>query len=422
MHKRAIRNISATLCFFLVTSLFSSHLLAETSAAHPPSAGNSLPAQPIIRSRTEVSLQQRLDEAIQKKLAEKRKKDAEAIVGPPLPKLPARLRIPAIFDQAGEFHKGSAPVRMGEKWGLIDTNGDWVLAPTFNEIGRYSEEGLLPVKSGDKYGYINHRGTEVIDFIYDDAKPFSDGLAAVKTEEGWGYILPDGKVYLKAGFEDAGSFKQNIAPVKYVGWGYAYRSWSPGKKGKDWLLQPFNEKTYEFSEGFGVFQKNGLMGLVDEQKTIRIKPRFLALKKCSEGLLPASKKQGEWGFVDTDGKTVIEAVYQAAFSFSEGLANVKKAGKWGYINKNNEVVIPFKYDRAYGFRNGVAVVVEGKDRFFIDTEGNPVSDRFADVYRASEGYAAVKVNGKWGYIFIPPSIVHKAEEEQGSEPESDISL
>ncbi len=355
-------------------------------------------------------MQQRLDNAIAKKLAEKRKQKAVSLVGPPLPRLPARLRIPAIFDQAGEFHKGSAPVRMGDKWGLINTRGEWVLAPTFNAIGRYSKEGLLPVKSGDKYGYINHLGTEVIDFVYDDAKPFSDGLGAVKTSEGWGYILPDGKIYMKPGFDDAGAFKHNIAPVKLEGWGYALRKWDQGLTAKRWLLEPYYQKTFEFSEGFGVFQINDLMGLIDEHKTIRIEPVFLGLKRHAEGLLPASRIQGKWGYVDVEGKPVIDALYQAASPFSEGLASVKKEGKWGYINRHNEVRIPFRFNRAYNFQSGVAVVVEGNDRFFIDKQGKAVSERFVDVYRASEGYAAVKVGDKWGYIFIPPSIVEEEQE------------
>lgn len=413
MDIRAILRVSATTIFLFINILIFVSLSNFAFADKPDNSTrtNALPAQPILRSKTQISVQEQRDKAITRKLAEERKKEVESMVGPPLPALPARLRIPAIYDQAGEFHKGSAPVRMGEKWGLINTHGEWVLAPTFNDIGKYSEEGLLPVKSGDKYGYINYRGTEVIDFIYDDVKSFSDGLAAVKKDGEWGFILPDGAIYLKFGFEDAGSFKQNIAPVKLGGWGYAYRTWEKGDKSKDWLLLPFYQKTYEFSEGFGVFQDEGLMGLIDNAKNIRIKPRFLELKKHTEGLLAASLKQGRWGYVDVDGKQIIKAEYEAAFPFSEGLANVKKDGKWGYINKQNEVVIPFQYKRAYGFRNGVAVVVDGSDRFFIDKEGKPVSQRFADVYRASEGYAAVKVGDKWGYIYVPPSITAEAEEE-----------
>ncbi|MEE9351354.1 MAG: WG repeat-containing protein, partial [Thiotrichaceae bacterium] len=189
------------------------------------------------------------------------------------------------------------------------------------------------------------------------------------------------------------------------GWGYALREWGEDKTGKQWLFLPLFQKAYDFSEGHGVIKLNHLMGLVDSDKNTLIKPSFANMKKYSEGMLPVSKKLGEWFFVDNKGNTVIKDTFQNVSSFSEGLVSVKKKGKWGYINKKNEVVIPLKYDRAYDFHDGVAVVVSDKNRFFIDTQGRPLSEHYDDVFRVSEGYAAVKVGGLWGYVFIPrPSL------------------
>ena len=54
---------------------------------------------------------------------------------------------------------------------------------------------------------------------------------------------------------------------------------------------------------------------------------------------------------------VIEAQYECAMSFSEGLACVTKVGgKTGYINRDGEVVIPFEYDAGTAFRDGIARV------------------------------------------------------------------
>lgn len=58
--------------------------------------------------------------------------------------------------------------------------------------------------------------------------------------------------------------------------------------------------------------------------------------------------------------------YKEARSFSEGLAPVQASnGRWGFINANNQVVI---------------------------------SPRFEDAKEFKDGRAAVKMNGKWGYI------------------------
>lgn len=38
---------------------------------------------------------------------------------------------------------------------------------------------------------------------------------------------------------------------------------------------------------------------------------------------------GKWGFVNNDGKTVIEPKFDEAMSFSNGLAAVRSGDKWG---------------------------------------------------------------------------------------------
>ena len=53
---------------------------------------------------------------------------------------------------------------------------------------------------------------------------------------------------------------------------------------------------------------------------------------------------------------MIAPQYQDAGAFSNGLAPVKKNGKWGYIDTDNKTVIPFRYDVAGTFSEGYAVV------------------------------------------------------------------
>lgn len=48
--------------------------------------------------------------------------------------------------------------------------------------------------------------------------------------------------------------------------------------------------------------------------------------------------------------------YEDASLFSDGLAAVKKDGKWGYIDTEGKTVIPFQYDLAYEFNEGYAIV------------------------------------------------------------------
>ncbi len=53
---------------------------------------------------------------------------------------------------------------------------------------------------------------------------------------------------------------------------------------------------------------------------------------------------------------VIQPQFDAADSFSEGLAQVKIGNKWGYIDKTGKLVIPPQFDEANAFSAGLALV------------------------------------------------------------------
>ena len=61
----------------------------------------------------------------------------------------------------------------------------------------------------------------------------------------------------------------------------------------------------------------------------------------SEIVLPAEEEDFEeardkWGYIDFQGDLVIDAKYDDARDFSEGLAVVRQKGRWGFINKQGE--------------------------------------------------------------------------------------
>jgi hypothetical protein len=94
------------------------------------------------------------------------------------------------------------------------------------------------------------------------------------------------------------------------------------------------------------------------------------------------------GFVDEACRIRIRAVWDFAFSFSEGLAvvcqgcrsepvgehSVSVGGQWGYIDKRGTAVIPPSYDTASPFVDGYAQVeLEGR-RFKLNRSGKRVAE------------------------------------------------
>lgn len=146
--------------------------------------------------------------------------------------------IAAQFGLAGDFSEGLAMVASDSGWGFIDTRGEWVIRlPAELSPGRLSDcrfsEGLAIVRrfeppsesgapsSGNAgrapYGFIDTTGDLVIEPRFDEAADFSEGLAVVGITENnvtkWGYIDRTGAWVIEPQFDIVGPFSEGLAPV-----------------------------------------------------------------------------------------------------------------------------------------------------------------------------------------------------------------
>lgn len=141
---------------------------------------------------------------------------------------------------------------------------------------------------------------------------------------------------------------------------------------------------------------------------------FLALSLLPAAAL-AAEDQPERGVIRYS--ETVAPQYEDAQLFCEGLAAVKKDGKWGYIDTDGKVVIPFQYDQAYHFNEGKAVVgtLNGQDTQgrwyiragFIDKAGKytpfQTTDGLAVYYEADTREVADEFEYVFqsGYIPLP---------------------
>ena len=48
-------------------------------------------------------------------------------------------------------------------------------------------------------------------------------------------------------------------------------------------------------------------------------------------------RNGKWGYMNREGKVVIQPSFDDALTFSEGMAAVQVGGKWGYIDETGRL-------------------------------------------------------------------------------------
>jgi hypothetical protein len=78
---------------------------------------------------------------------------------------------------------------------------------------------------------------------------------------------------------------------------------------------------------------------------------------------------GKYGFINTQGKLMIPAMYNEVGPFQEGLAVVSKDDKFGIIDKKNQMLVDFQYDEILEFVQNRAIVRKGEKYGVIDRLG-----------------------------------------------------
>ena len=173
-----------------------------------------------------------------------------------------------------------------------------------------------------------------------------------------------------------------------------------------------------YQEGKATFSYKGKMGIIDSTGEKLFRATFSRLNRLFDDESGFSyrfyydkKKQG---ILDQDFNIIIPiGTYDDINILMGGFFRVKKAGKYSFVDKQGKCFNKW-FDEAKDFSLGVAAVkIDGKWGFI-----NGKSDFvIQNVYSKANGFsneqlAAVKSNGKWGFIDLTGKIIIPLEYEK----------
>lgn len=162
-----------------------------------------------------------------------------------------------------------------------------------------------------------------------------------------------------------------------------------------------------------LFDENGLVraksggkwGFIDKNGKFVINPQFDSVSNFVDGLACVVANE-LYGYIDTTGAYVINPQFDNAEDFYNDLAVVCTGGKYGYIDRTGNYVINPQFDWAGSFFDDVARVEVGEKYGFINKSGAYViNPQFDSVDYFSNGLAAVKSGDRWGYIDITGKVI-----------------
>lgn len=134
------------------------------------------------------------------------------------------------------------------------------------------------------------------------------------------------------------------------------------------------DEVKSFSEGLACARKDGCWGFVNTNYDIVIPLVFEDVFVFNNGFAPI-KYNGKWGFVDKLGCIIAKPQYDSVSNFSENFAGVELGGKFGFINTKGELVVPIIYDDIWAFSKGRARVLKNGAKFYINTLGEQITEK-----------------------------------------------
>jgi len=248
------------------------------------------------------------------------------------------------------------------------------------------------------YGFISKSGKMVISAKYDFAEDFSEGLALVGTNYYKRYFIDpkgDSIISCENDFIIKGSFSEGLAPVELFDGRLGYID-----KNSKLILGPFNFSSIcPFYEGMACVESNSRYGYINKDGKLVVEIKYFSNNRFYNGYAPVC--------VST---IVIKTENNGMLIYSKDV--------YGKINKSGEMIIKPKlidignlceglieidlnHITLYNVMTGNNECIDEAKMGFIDISGNEViKPKYYYVRAFSEGLCAVqkKKEGKFGYI------------------------
>jgi len=273
-------------------------------------------------------------------------------------------------------------------YGFADASGKLVI-PARYEIANRFKEGRAAVMDVDgKWGYIDQAGRWIVSPRYNSADDFSGGSAVAKIETPSNAAGTGG-----AGLIASPSIADMLLPWRHEEYTTMYRFDTTGRRVGKWRAGDNKHAMQPDTKGRGLsLALAKLLRTPTYQTAIAILPPldayypiYLIAQDCkrnhdSRPFADLYVGPCHVGFFAASGRALTPFLYEPLEqTVSKGFVSdrllVKRDGKWGFIDSQGTEAIPCEFDQVTPFLDGYAAVVKkGKGVGFIDTQGLMIVD------------------------------------------------
>lgn len=239
------------------------------------------------------------------------------------------------------------------------------------------QNGRAKAKMNKKFGYIDTLNRILIPFLFDEIGEFAYGLAPARIGKKWGYIDEKGNLAIKPSFDNVEKFTS----LKIARVGQKFKYGIIDINGNE--IVPIE---YEYINGVGLDS--------------------LIVVSKGKGIMQLNSLQGAY---DILGRLIIPIIYDRLVLWpgpyidrNYQYIHASYKDKWGVIDEKNEIIVPFKYDNEdciRKFSNGFAAIKVNERWGFVNKRGiEVIKPAYDNVIDFSTKFFNVKMRGQWGLV------------------------
>lgn len=284
--------------------------------------------------------------------------------------------LPPRYDSISPVSKKMILFGQSGKYGYLNLKGEVIIPAMYDKIenDRYRMEDRIRVKIGDKWGIIDSKGKKITELIYDEIDAYSSDFAGFYRNGKGGYLDRSGKEVIPAQYDYVDWFTKGIAFVgkrnpadSMMYYGVIQKSGS--------IVYPFEFDEFEmgYSEEVFLVTKNGKTGAINSEGKMIVPIEYNREDIMDDFEVDATnyiilRKNGKVKMIDTKGTEILAEIYDKidyADQSNDTYICVYQGGNKGWFDLHTmRFVVPVNYSNieVVGSENGDFVQVKKLDK------------------------------------------------------------
>lgn len=309
----------------------------------------------------------------------------------------------------------------GDKYGFIDTLGNWVIVPEYDDASVFNE-GFASVCKNDSCFYINKEGLKSSNYFFEETISYKDGVAIVKKDNLYFLINRSGQ-YISKGYQDINESSNKLFVCKSNNVYGAINN-----KGE--IIIPFTyTKLGNFKNNFAYYHSNKY-GLVDIFNNA-LQAQWDWISDVDTNSIVVVKQKNQFGLMNIHEQIILPTLYDYIAPNQNEIYLVVKNNLYGFYNSKEKCFvtsIDYDYNPAFPtsyYTNGKFFkLIKDEDVALVDANGRYSInfETYTNLFFAKCDIIRIQKNNKFGFVDRKLKAVTSVEFDMAQDYKNDVAI